>query len=102
LETVKQIDAIFELRCAKSMARMRLHAMLQGGVRTAVLKFATEAAGQAGCGCCKNRSLCSYCGCREDLEIYTVEIYRKVRPACADGLTKRAAARHFNQERHCR
>jgi len=30
------------------------------------------------------------------LEIYTVELYRKVRLACADGITKRAAERHFN------
>jgi transposase len=33
------------------------------------------------------------------LEIYTVELYRKVRLACADGMSKRAAARHFNISR---
>jgi len=35
----------------------------------------------------------------EGLEIYTVELYRKVRLACADGMSKRAAARHFNISR---
>ena len=30
------------------------------------------------------------------MEIYTVELYRKVRLACADGMSKRAAAAHFN------
>jgi hypothetical protein len=29
----------------------------------------------------------------EGLEIYTVELYRRVRLACADGMSKRAAAR---------
>jgi transposase len=33
------------------------------------------------------------------LEIYTVELYRKVRLACADGMSARAAARHFNISR---
>jgi transposase len=33
------------------------------------------------------------------VEIYTVELYRKVRLACADGMSKRAAARHFNISR---
>jgi hypothetical protein len=33
------------------------------------------------------------------LEIYTVELYLKVRLACADGMSKRAAARHFNVSR---
>jgi len=33
------------------------------------------------------------------LEIYTVELYRKVRLACADGMSKRAAAQHFNISR---
>jgi len=33
------------------------------------------------------------------LEIYTVELCRKVRPACADGMGKRAAARHVNISR---
>jgi len=33
------------------------------------------------------------------LEIYTVELYRKVRLACADGMSKRAAARRFNISR---
>jgi hypothetical protein len=33
------------------------------------------------------------------LEVYTVEFYRKVRLACADGMSKRAAARHFNISR---
>ena len=32
-------------------------------------------------------------------EIYTVEPYRKVRLACAAGMSKRAAARHFNISR---
>ena len=36
---------------------------------------------------------------REGSEIYTVELYRKVRLACADGMSKRAAARHFNISR---
>ena len=31
--------------------------------------------------------------------MYTVELYRKVRLACADGMSKRAAARHFNISR---
>lgn len=35
----------------------------------------------------------------EGLEIYTVELYLKVRLACADGMSKRAAARHFNISR---
>ena len=35
----------------------------------------------------------------EGLEIYSVELYRKVRLACADGMSKRAAARHFNISR---
>ena len=29
-----------------------------------------------------------------------MELYRKVRLACADGVSKRAAARHFNISRH--
>ena len=33
------------------------------------------------------------------MEIYTVELYLKVRLACADGMSKRAAARHFNISR---
>ena len=32
--------------------------------------------------------------------IYTVQPYRKVRLACVDGISKRAAARHFNISRH--
>ena len=36
---------------------------------------------------------------REGWEIYTVELYRKVRLACAGGMSKRAAARHFNISR---
>ena len=35
----------------------------------------------------------------EGREIYTVELYRKGRLACADGMSKRAAARHFNISR---
>ena len=35
----------------------------------------------------------------EGVEIYTVELYRKVRLACADGMSARAAARHFNISR---
>ena len=35
----------------------------------------------------------------QGLEIYTVELYLKVRLACADGMSKRAAARHFNISR---
>ena len=35
----------------------------------------------------------------EGLEIYTVELYLKVRLACAEGMSKRAAARHFNISR---
>ncbi len=31
--------------------------------------------------------------------IYTVELYRKARMACADGMSKRAAAAHFNISR---
>jgi len=31
------------------------------------------------------------------LEIYTVELYRQVRLACADGMSKRASARHFKE-----
>ncbi len=31
--------------------------------------------------------------------MYTVELYRKVRLACADGMSERAAARHFNISR---
>jgi len=38
----------------------------------------------------------------EGLEIYTVELYLKVRLACADGMSKRAAARHFNISRAAR
>jgi len=34
------------------------------------------------------------------LGIYTVELYRKVRLACADGMGKRAAVRHFNISRY--
>ncbi len=33
------------------------------------------------------------------MEIYTVELYRKVRLASADGMSKRAAAAHFNISR---
>jgi len=33
------------------------------------------------------------------VEIYTLELYRKVRLPCADGRSKRAAARHFNISR---
>lgn len=36
---------------------------------------------------------------REGSEIYTVELYRKVRLACADGMSRRQAARHFNISR---
>ena len=36
---------------------------------------------------------------REGSGIYTVELYRKVRLALADGMSKRAAARHFNISR---
>ena len=36
---------------------------------------------------------------REGGEIYTVELYLKVRLACADGMSQRAAARHFNVSR---
>jgi len=35
----------------------------------------------------------------EGLEIYTAELYLKVRLACADGMSKRAAARHFSISR---
>ena len=35
----------------------------------------------------------------EGLEIYSVELYLKVRLACADDMSKRAAARHFNISR---
>ena len=35
----------------------------------------------------------------EGLEVYTVELYRTVRLACADGMSKRATARHFNNSR---
>jgi transposase len=31
--------------------------------------------------------------------MYTVELYLKIRLACADGMSKRAAARHFNISR---
>jgi len=47
----------------------------------------------------KGRPLCSSCSSMEGLEIYTVELYRKDREACADGMSKRAAARHFNISR---
>ena len=40
-----------------------------------------------------------FCIWGEGWEIYTVELYRKVRLACADGMSKRAAARHFNISR---
>jgi transposase len=33
------------------------------------------------------------------VEIYTVELYRKVRLACANGMSRRAAAAHFNISR---
>ena len=44
----------------------------------------------------KNRPLCPSCIWREGSAIYTVELYRKVRQAYADGMSKRASARHFN------
>ncbi len=39
------------------------------------------------------------CGSGEGWEIHTVELYVKVRLACADGMSQRAAARHFNISR---
>lgn len=36
---------------------------------------------------------------REGGSIFTVELYRKVRLACRDGMSERAAARHFGISR---
>lgn len=36
---------------------------------------------------------------QEDQGIYTVELYLKVRLACSEGMTQRAAAKHFNISR---
>ena len=36
---------------------------------------------------------------REGLEIFTVEMYREVRLACANGMSERQAAREFNVSR---
>ena len=37
--------------------------------------------------------------CREGLGIYTVDLYRKVRLACSEGMSQRQAAKHFNVSR---
>jgi len=38
-------------------------------------------------------------GCREGGRIFTVDLYRKVRLACAEGMSQREAARQFNISR---
>jgi len=64
--------------------------------QVSIIKARTE---QACCGRCKNRPLCSFCACKDSVETQAVELYRKVRLAGADGMGKRAAARHFNNSR---
>lgn len=44
----------------------------------------------------QNRPPCSFCGGWEGVGIYTVELCRKVRLACADGMSMFAATTHFN------
>ena len=51
------------------------------------------------CGRSRIRPRRSSCVSREGLGIYTVELYRKVRLDCADGMSKRAAARQFDISR---
>ena len=38
-------------------------------------------------------------GCREGGRIFTVDLYRKVRLACSEGMSQREAARQFNISR---
>ena len=40
-----------------------------------------------------------FCGCREDGRIYSVELYLRVRQACASGMSQRQAAKEFNISR---
>ena len=47
----------------------------------------------------KNSASLALSGDREGGGIFTVELYRKVRLACRDGMSERAAARHFGVSR---
>ncbi len=76
-------------------------------LQTAVKKQTTVAAGcsrRGGAQLCQSGSLCRSRGGQEDLHASLraakrMELYRKVRLACRDGMSERAAARHFGISR---
>ena len=81
-----------------SMAGFRLVFDLDVGAIFA-RRYLSTAEQEPATGRRKSRPLCSSCVGRKGVEVYTVELYRKVCLACADGMSNHAAAAHFNISR---